>query len=404
MSEQQSESRKIRVKGPSIAEPKLHKSSAMGGKILTKPFLLVALIAAIGFFFIIKRFLLGLGAVSHLNHGYPWGMWISFDVVAGTAIGSGGYAMALLVYVLNKGKYSPLIRPAILTAFLGYLMAGIGIVIDTGRYWNLYNMFRWPTSNIDTSVMVEVAISVASYTLVLFLEYSPAFLEKYKKYNLRGKLNTVMFVFIAFGVLLPTLHQSSLGTMMIPMGEKLSPLWQTQFLPLLYLISALFIGYGAVIFESYGSALVFERPVERRRLADLSGIIPYLIAVFLVIRFGDLIYRGAFSVFSNSTLQSSSFILENLLFIIPMIVLFSKELRARRQIQFMMALTVLGGGLLYRFNSYLIGFDPGFGWHYFPAFSEIMMSLGLVAFEVMIYLILVKKFPILPTIEHAKSV
>lgn len=403
MSEHQSASRKIRVKGPSFSSPQLHKSTAMGGKILTKPFLLVAIIAAIGFFFIAKRFLLGLGSVSNLNHGYPWGMWISFDVVAGTAIGSGGYAMALLVYVLNKGKYSAMVRPAILTAFLGYLMAGLGIVIDTGRYWNLYNMFRWPTSNIDSSVMVEVAISVASYTLILFLEYSPAILEKFKKYKLREVLNMIIFIFIAFGVLLPTLHQSSLGTMMIPMGEKLSPLWQTQLLPLLYLLSALFIGYGAVIFEAYGSALVFERRVERRRLADLSGIIPYLIAVFLVVRFGDLIYRGAFSVFNNSTLQSSTFIVENLLFLVPMVVLFSKELRARRQIQFLMALTVLGGGVLYRFNSYLIGFDPGFGWHYFPAFSEIMISLGLVAFEVMLYLIIIKKFPILPIVEHTKS-
>lgn len=394
MSDNSPEERKITVSGPN-ARQETHWTRPVERKIFTKPFFIVMTFALIGLFFHLQRFFFGLGAVSNLNHGYAWGFWISFDVVVGTAIGSGGYAMALLVYILNKGKLSPFVRPAILTAFLGYLMAGIAIVVDTGRYWNLYNMFRWPTSNIDTSIMVEVAISVAAYTGILFMENTPAFLERFKKYEWRDKLNKVMFVLIAFGVLFPTLHQSSLGAMIIPMGDKVSPLWQTQFLPLLFLISALFIGMGAVIFENYGASMEFDRMCEKKDMAELMRLLPYFVLVYLVIRFADLIYRGAFSVFLEDPVESISFVFENLFFIIPAIVLLSKELRYKRTIQFTMGLSILTGGVLYRFNSYLIGFDPAPGWSYFPSFGEIFVSIGLVSFEIMLYMILVKTFPIL---------
>lgn len=400
MSDNTSEGKKIRISGAGSANTDLHKSVSIGGKILTKPFKIIMVIAAIGLFFMGKRFLFGLGAASNLSHGYPWGLWIAYDVVVGTAIGSGGYAMALLVYIFNKGKYDPLIRSALLTAFLGYLFAGASIVIDTGRYWNLINMFLPQYSNITTSIMVEVAISVATYTLVLLVEISPAFLEKYGSSSLRQKLQKVIFIFIALGVLLPTLHQSSLGSMMINAGDKLSPLWQTMMLPLFFLFTALIMGYAAVVVESFASSIILGVRLEKRLLIKLTGFVPYLILVYLVVRFADLVYRGAFSALMADPIEGTSFVLENLLFVVPMLILFSKEARQKRFNLFISGIMIVVAGSIYRFNTYLIGFDPAPGWTYFPAFSELLITIGLISFEIMIYLFAVKKLPILPKVMY----
>jgi len=403
MSNEDSGNRKIKVVGGGSAGSDLHKSYPIGGPIMTTPFKVIMVIAAIGLFFMGKRFLLGLGATSNLSHGYPWGIWIAYDVVVGTAIGSGGYAMALLVYIFNKGKYDPLVRSALLTAFLGYLFAGVSIVIDTGRYWNLINMFLPQYSNITTSIMMEVAISVATYTLVLIVEVSPAFLERYGNSKLRRRLQKVIFVFIAFGVLLPTLHQSSLGSMMISAGDKLSPLWQSMMLPFYFLFTALIMGYASVVVESFAASQILNTRLEKRLLVKLTGFVPYLILVYLVIRFADLVYQGAFGVLFQDPLEGTSFIVENLLFIVPMIILFSKDARNKRVNLFFSGISIVLAGAIYRFNTYLIGFDPAPGWTYFPAFSEIFITIGLISFEIMIYLIVVKRLPILPKVVFKKA-
>ncbi|MCF7804440.1 MAG: Ni/Fe-hydrogenase cytochrome b subunit [Candidatus Marinimicrobia bacterium] len=400
MSDDKSGKRTIRVRNTTSSDTDLHKSVAMGGPIMTTPFKIIMAIAAIGVYFMAKRFIFGIGAVSNLSHGYPWGVWIAYDVVVGTAIGSGGYAMALLVYIFNKGKYDPLVRSALLTAFLGYLFAGASIVIDTGRYWNLINMFLPQYSNITSSIMVEVALSVATYTLVLIVEISPAFLEKYGSSKLRQRLQKVIFIFIALGVLLPTLHQSSLGSMMMSAGDKLSPLWQTMMLPAFFLFTALIMGYAAVVVESFAASTILGTRLEKRLLVKLTGFVPYLILIYLLFRAGDLIYRGAFGALFVDPLEGTSFILENLLFVVPMLILFSKEARSKRFNLFISGVGIVLAGSIYRFNTYLIGFDPGPGWVYFPAFSEIFITIGLISFEIMIYMIVVKRLPILPKVLY----
>jgi len=372
----------------------------LGGKILTKPFLVCLFFVAIALLLLVKRFIYGIGWVSNMNDGYPWGIWIAYDVVVGTAFSCGGYSMALLVYVANKGHYHPLIRPALLASMLGYTLAGISVFIDLGRYWQMYNIFLPWFSNLH-SVMFEVALCIASYVLVLWIEFAPVFLEKFRSEKLLRKLNRMLYVFIALGVLLPTMHQSSLGTMILMAGHKLSPLWWSGFLPLLFLISAITMGYAVVIFESCLTSVGFKREMESDLLGRISGIMPWLIGVYLVVRFEDINLRGHLSLAFSGGLNANLFLLENALYLLTFLILIYPVNRTNPKLLFIASVSLMLGGALYRFNSYIIAFDPGTGWQYFPSLPEIFITFGVVAAEVMGYLLLVKKIPVLPKLEHA---
>ena len=377
----------------------MSESIPIGGKIVTRPFLVCALFAAIAGILIIKRYIFGIGAVSNLSDGYPWGIWIAYDVVVGTAFACGGYSMALLVYILNKGEYHPLVKPALLASMFGYTLAGASIFIDIGRYWQAYNLFLPWRSQLN-SVMFEVALCVSLYIFILWLEFSPTLAEWLDAKGLKQTMNRIMFILIAIGVLLPTMHQSSLGGLMIIAGHKLSPLWQTGFIPLMFLISAITMGYSIVIFESIVSSIAFHREIETSILSKISGLIPPLIGLYLIIRFGDLIFRGQLGLVFAFDLKSIMFLIENALYIVPLIILSQALNRKRPQKLFIAAVSMLLAGAVYRFNAFLIGFDPGPGWQYFPSFSEIMITLGVIAIEIMAYLVFVKKMPVLPSIRH----
>ena len=390
------------------------ESRPIGGEFFTKPFKVLMVFALFAAVLVIIRFVFGLGLITNMSDGYPWGIWIAYDVVAGTAVACGGYSMAILVYVLNKGEYHPLVRPALLASMFGYTLAGVSVMFDIGRYWQSYNLFLPRFAN-PNSILFEVALCIATYALVLWIEFAPAFLEGLVKHKhglpkfvqnwdvsgLQKFWNKILFFFIAVGIMLPTMHQSSLGTMMVITGKKLSPLWQTGLLPLLYLISAITMGYGIVIFESIYASHGLKRPMEISILSRLSGVMPWLLGIFLVIRFGDVVVRGALGSLFHFNLISLMFIIESALFIYPFMVLVKAENRSRPRSLFLAATSILLAGSLYRFNSYLIALNPGSGWHYFPSFSEIMITLGIISFEIMAYLYIVKKFPVLPKAEHA---
>ncbi len=372
----------------------MSEARPLGGKVLTKPFMIMTGIFIIALILIIKRFLMGLGAVTNLSDGYPWGLWIVYDVVTGTAIACGGYAMAILIYIFNRGKYHPLIKPALLASVFGYSLAGASIFLDVGRYWQLYNVFLPKYANLN-SIMFEVATCIALYILVLWIEFSPTLLKGMNKDKLAGKVSKVMFLFIGLGVLLPTMHQSSLGTLLVVAGYKVNPLWQTLFLPLLFLISAITMGYGMVVFESIYSSVHLKRPLEIPLLSRLSGVIPWLLLIYFVVRFADLMMKGLLGSIFSQGFVSVMFLIEILLFLIPMILLFSKAKRENPKMLFYSAVFVVLAGSLYRFNAFLVAFNPGEGWHYFPSVSELTITLGLVSFEIMAYLFLVKKAPVL---------
>ncbi|MGA1847620.1 Ni/Fe-hydrogenase cytochrome b subunit [Deferribacter abyssi] len=384
-----------------------HKNeyTVVKGKILTKPFLFLLVLVIIGFMFIVMRYIKGIGAVTNLSDGYPWGIWIAYDVATGTALACGGYAMAILIYIMNKWKYHPLIRSAILTSLFGYGLAGFSVVIDLGRYWNIYNFFipaRWQFN----SVMFEVALCVMIYTLVLFVEFLPVILERLKEQNkllakyadwLYPKLNNVLIFFIVLGITLPSMHQSSLGSMMTIAVHKLHPLWHTGFLPLLFLINCVYIGFAIVIFESIVSSYAFNRPYEVKELSGLAGIIPWLTAIWVSIRIGDLYYRKQMLAVIKGDFYSIMFLIELLSIVVGSIMLLNEKVKRSPRWLFITACLILFGGGVYRMNVYIIGFNPGPGWKYFPSLPEFMITLGIVALEILLYLIFIKLFPVLPT-------
>jgi Ni/Fe-hydrogenase subunit HybB-like protein len=380
------------------------ESLPLGGKVVTKPFLVLAVLAVLGGLLIIYRYLFGLGAVTNLSDGYPWGLWITYDVLVGTALGCGGYAMALLVYVFNRWEYHPLVRSAVLTSVFGYTLAGVAIFLDIGRYWNGYHLFLPWYVNFN-SVLVEVALCIAAYVAVLWIELAPAVLEGFSKNTrareARSRLEKWLPVIVALGILLPTMHQSSLGTLMVIAGYKLSPLWQTGLLPFFFLLSAITMGYAVTLLESILSSLAFKRPFETPLLGKVGGVMVWLLGVYLVLRFGDLVVRGKFGLIFQGNLNSFMFILENLFFLAPVILLASPARRTNLRYLFLAAASMLLAGSLYRFDAFLVGFNPGPGWRYFPALPEIFITLGIVSLELMAYLYFVKRFPVLPKVEHA---
>jgi Ni/Fe-hydrogenase subunit HybB-like protein len=372
------------------------------GKIVTKPFLVLAVLAAVALILIIYRYIAGLGAVTNLSDGYPWGLWITYDVLVGTALGCGGYAVAILVYAFNRWEYHPVVRSAVLTSVFGYTLAGVAIFLDIGRYWNGYKLFLPWTVNFN-SVLVEVALCIAAYVVVLWIELLPTVLEAHpenaRAVFLRQKLGKLLPIIAAVGILLPTMHQSSLGTLMIIAGYKLSPLWQSHLLPTFFLLSAILMGFGVTVFESILSSVAFKRPFETPILSRLAVVMAWVTVIYLVVRLADLLFRGA-PVFTSGS-QSVSFIVENLLFLVPVLLLVNPAWQKDLRWLFVAASAMLLAGALYRFNAFLIGYNPGVGWRYFPATQELLITLGIVAFELMAYLYFVKRYPVLPKVEHA---
>jgi Ni/Fe-hydrogenase subunit HybB-like protein len=376
----------------------------LGGRILTKPFLALSALAAIALVILLARFVFGLGAVTHINDGYPWGIWIVVDVMIGTAFGCAGYAIALLVYVLNRGEYHPLVRPAMMAGLFGYTLAGAAVIVDLGRYWQVYTLLLPWYAQLN-SVMLEVAWCVMAYIVVLAIEFAPAFLERFSLTDLRQKLSKVLFVIIAVGILLPTMHQSSLGTLLVVLGYKLSPLWQTQLLPVLFLVTALLMGFAIVPFEAILAARGFRRPIETRLLGKLSGITALLLAGYLVVRFADLIVRGQLGAAFAANLETGMFWLENALFVLALVMLARPANRTNPRMMFIAAAVLLVAGSIYRINAYLIGYHPaGGGWNYFPSVTEILVTVGMFSIEILLYLLFVKQLPVLPRAERVTAV
>ncbi len=379
----------------------MSKHIELGGSLVTRTTVICAVLVVTLVVLLGERFFQGLGAVANINNGYPWGIWVAYDVVVGTAFACGGYAMALLVYILNKGKYHPLVRPALLASMFGYSLGGFSVIFDLGRYWNFWHIM-WPGYANPNSVMFEVALCVACYCCVLWIEFTPAFAEKWGGPELKRKLSKVLFVFIALGCLLPTMHQSSLGTLLVIFGYLVHPLWQTELLPLLFLISAVSMGFSIVIFEATLVTSVYKRPSESRILGFVTRYIVVLMIAYLALRWIDLIVRGKLGLVFSSGGISFMFLLENALFVTPIVLLSSKVRRARPNLQFIAAVAMLLGGALYRLDAFLVAYGRP-GWHYFPSVKELLITFGVIAVEVLGYIVFVKKLPVLHPIEVTEN-
>ncbi|MCB1890292.1 MAG: Ni/Fe-hydrogenase cytochrome b subunit [Rhodocyclaceae bacterium] len=379
----------------------VHASPApVGGRLLSPATFVCAVLILAALAVLAIRFSAGLGAVTNLNDGYPWGIWVVADVVIGSAFACGGFSVAMLVYIFNKGEYHPLVRPALLASLFGYTLAGVGVIFDLGRYWNFWHIL-WPGYASPNSVMFEVAACISLYILVMWLEFSPAVFEKFGMKNARRRVGKAMFFLIGLGTVLPMMHQSSLGSLLVVFGTQIHPLWQTMALPAIFLISAITIGYAVVLFESCLAAAGYRRKIEMHLLTPLAKVMLGMLGVFLVLRFGDLLVRGALGHAFEANLQSVMFWLETACFIAPLALLRSVEQRRNPARLFSAGALLMLGGSLLRINAFLVGYDTGEGWSYFPSVPELLVTIGMFAIEVLGYIVITRRFPVLPREDHA---
>jgi Ni/Fe-hydrogenase subunit HybB-like protein len=366
--------------------------------------LVLTLLALMGIAFIVAmiRYADGIGAISNLSNSYPWAFWISFDLFTGVAISSGAFLIAAIVYIFELKEFKPLVRPSVLTGFLGYMMVVIALLVDLGhpeRIW--YMIIHWN----HTSVLLEIGICVMSYLAVLAIEFSPVVFEGLKWQKFAHFIHRFIMPFVILGVVLSTLHQSSLGSLLLIQPTKLYPLWWTPILPVLFFISAISIGLAMIIFESTLSARYFKRGLETHLLEKLARAFPIVLGVYLALKFGQLALAGNLKYLFTGGWMSILFWLEILVgAAFPMVLFSFKKIRQNPKGLFFGALVVLFGMILNRFNvswfavkhpdplTYLPTFMGNV--KYLPSIPEVLVSVGIFSFGILAFGLAVKYLPV----------
>ena len=411
---------------------------SLGGKI-------VWMLAIFGIILVIYRYAAGLGAATNLSDGYPWGLWIGFDILAGIALAAGGFVMAGTVHLFGGHKYHALSRPAILTALLGYLLFIFGLFFDLGRPWNLWRaIYSWN----HASPMFEVAWCVMLYTTVLILEFLPVVLERYKlnkwlelwrtfvpwiiifmlgmftlamSYSLAWALVMVIILLvweismlagwmprdkqmpillIMAGVMFSTMHQSSLGSIFLLAPTKLHILWYTPIIPLLFLLSAIMAAPAMVTFEALMSEKILKHKARFDLLSDLAGWMPYLLGFYLLIKIADLLGRNAALQTFTMSPQTISWWLEITIgVILPLILFLSPEIIKTRGGLLWASTLVIVGLVWNRINVAIVGVIVEKWETYYPYWIELFITIGVVAIGLIVFKWAVENLPIY---EHDK--
>jgi Ni/Fe-hydrogenase subunit HybB-like protein len=337
------------------------------------------------------RIFYGLGGSTNLSDKFPWGIWIAFDVMCGVGLAAGGFTLVAIVHIFRIERYKPILRPAILTAFLGYSLVVVGLLYDLGRPDRLWHpLVMWNPH----SVMFEVAWCVTLYTTVLFLEFLPVVFEKFGMHKPSEWIHRISVPLMILGVLLSTLHQSSLGTLFLIVPEKLYPLWYTPILPLLFYVSAIAVGLAMTIFESWHSSRAFGRALELPLLASLARVLAVVLSVYLWIRFLDLSHRHVFGLLSQNRIETWLFLLEIALMVVPTVLLYQASIRLRPGALYACAVMVVFGFIANRLNVGTTGLEAGSGTHYIPKWSEVAITLSIVAAGFAIFRMIAQYFPI----------
>ena len=355
---------------------------------------LIVILAGIAYI----RYTQGLGAVTHLSDTFPWGLWIGFDLLCGVGLAAGGFAVTATVHILHLKDFKPIVRPTVLTAFLGYLLVITALLLDLGRPWNIWHpIIMWNPH----SVMFEVGWCVMLYTTVLSLEFAPMVIEPFRERFKLGwmlkVLKTVTPVLVILGVILSTLHQSSLGSLFLILPEKMHPLWYTPMLPVLFFVSALAAGIAMMVVESWFSKRAFGKAIETHLLSRLSRVSVVVLAIYFVLRLRDLASRDALSTIFPLNRASAMFLVEvGLGVLVPMVLLaFERFRRSPKRLAVVQGLVVLGF-IFHRLNVSITSVEAATGRSYIPSIPEFFVSAGLVAVGMTIFVLACRYLPVFP--------
>jgi Ni/Fe-hydrogenase subunit HybB-like protein len=351
-------------------------------------------IMAAGVYATFIRFTQGLGASTHLSDQSPWGIWISFDVLCGVMLAAGGFTLTAAVHILNIKRLHSIIRPTILTAFLGYILVCAALMYDLGKPYNIWHplIMRNPHS-----VMFEVAYCVMLYTTVLALEFSPIVLERFKMEKPLKLVRAILIPLVILGVLLSTLHQSSLGTLYLIVPEKLHPFWYTPLLPAFFFLSAIAVGLAMTIFESSMSSKHFGLQLELPVLQELGRVLIVVLGVYGILRIEDLANRGALKLAFHPGYETYLFWLEiSLALILPLILLVQPKVRNCPTGLYFSSVLVVLGFITNRMNVSITGMEGSTGVRYFPKWTELAVTGMIIAIGFAAFGLAVKYLPIFP--------
>jgi Ni/Fe-hydrogenase subunit HybB-like protein/formate dehydrogenase maturation protein FdhE len=369
------------------------RETALRRPLISPAVVVLAALIILGLVVAIIRYANGLGAISNLNDSTAWGLWISFDLLCGVALASGAFITASMVYLVGGERFRPLLRPAILTGFLGYLIVVLALMVDLGRPDRIWHLLIFWNGN---SVMFEVGWCVMLYTLVLALEFSPLMFERLGLDAPRRLIHAIVIPLAIAGATLSTLHQSSLGSLFVIVPDQLDRIWYTPLLPLLFLLTAVAVGPAMVIVESTISSRVFRRGLELDLLGGVARVIPFVLAAYIVVKFGDLIGSGELKLVAEWNLESGLFWLEIVGFVaLPMVLFSLGGVRQSSGWLLFSALLVVSGVILSRFAVSLIALDrPEFASSYAPHPLEFAITVGLVAAGVAAYGLVARYLPL----------
>lgn len=362
----------------------------------------LVIILLLGLYATVVRFTQGLGASTHLNDAFPWGLWIGFDVLCGVMLAAGGFLLMAAVHIFNIERLKPIVRPTVLTAFLGYMLVIVALLFDLGRGYRIWHaLIMWNPH----SVMFEVAWCVMLYTTVLALEFAPVVFERLRLERPMNILHAISIPLVIAGVILSTLHQSSLGSLYLIVPEKLHPLWYSPLLPVFFFISAVAVGLAMTIFESWMSSKAFHKELELPLLQSLGRVLLVVLAVYAVLKFEDLYHRGILPTLLHSSYENDLFLLEIVLgLFLPIGLLANPRVRQTAGGLYLCSVLVVLGFVTNRLNVSITGMEASAGIRYIPKWTEVAVTASIIAAGFAIFALAVKYLPIFPEAKHHREI
>lgn len=350
----------------------------------------LTVLALAGIVCMLVRFFTGFGLVTNLSDEWPWGLWIGFDVMTGVALAGGGYGMAIIAHIFHREKYSAVVRGALLTSLLGYLLVMAGLLLDIGRWYNCWVPFvSWGTS----SVLFEILWCLSLYTTVQVLEMGEIVTERFGK-RFHSAIQKIMPVLLILGVVFPVLHQSSLGALFLIAESKMYPLYWSEYIPIFYLMSSFFVGPAVICVESSLARRFYGHQIRIETIYGLAVIGTRVMAVYFLLKWYDLFERGLIGTAFSGAWESNVFLMEMVIgVLIPIMIVYSRWGQTRGGLITYGFLTSFGL-VINRLATIFVGLSPGRETTYFPSVWEMLVTIGLLSAGCLLYSFIVENLNI----------